>query len=196
MDKELLKKFLRLMASKSDPDAVMGLRGAQDLCRSEKVTLEDALQYAFDHVGQWKKQHSSADHKPVAETAAPPAVNMSGVPECRLSRPGILEIVPVGNAVGDMYQLPGESAQHAEVIALHLKDAIVAAVVNKSRFKIKLSDVKNQNSEVTETVLRAEYDRAGMTPVMIWANNRGEVGALATVLRKIMSHSLPELMAA
>lgn len=194
MDRELLEKFLKLMRSKNDPEAVMGLRGVQSLFRSEKARLTDAVLYAAGHLDQWRQQPSE-DQKEMEEVAAPPAVNMSGVPECRLSRPGILEIVPVGNAVGDMYQLPGESAQHAEAIALHLKDAIVAAVVNKSRFKIKLREGKNSGGE-NETQLQAEYDRKDMTPVMIWGGNRGEAGSLATVLRKVMAHSLPELAAA
>jgi hypothetical protein len=32
-----------------------------------------------------------------------------------------------------------------------------------------------------------------MTPIRIWTNNRGEVGALAAVLRKAIATTVPEL---
>jgi hypothetical protein len=35
-----------------------------------------------------------------------------------------------------------------------------------------------------------------MTPVRIWTGNRGDVGALAAVLRKAVATSLPELAGA
>ena len=57
-------------------------------------------------------------------------------------------------------------------------------------------DMKNASGEVVETALQAEYERAGMTAVRVWANVRGEVAALATVLRKALSTALPDLVAA
>jgi len=119
----------------------------------------------------------------------------SKLPECRAPRAGALEIVPPGKAQGDIQVLPGASARHAETISSNLKDAIVAAIVNKSRFKLKLSDIKNNGGEVLETILQAEYERADMQPVRIWMNTRGEAGALAVVLRKAVAQSLPELVA-
>ena len=44
--------------------------------------------------------------------------------------------------------------------------------------------------------LRAEYDRDGMMPVQVWVNARGEVAALAAVLRKGLANAMPEIMAA
>ncbi len=196
MDKSLLEKYLKLMGSANDSDAVMGLRGAQSLCQSESVTLDNALFYAVDHIDQWRTHPDKTENRqPAAKAAVTPSVNMSGVPECRVPRPGVLEIVRDGNSAGDVYTLPGEAARDAETIAAGLKDAIVAAVINKSRFKLKLSDIKNGRGEVTETILQAEYERPGMSPIQVWANNRGEVGALATVLRKLVVNSLPELAA-
>jgi hypothetical protein len=193
MDKSLLEKFLRLMESPNDPDAVMGLRGLQNLFQSEKASLNEALRYAADHMEQWLAK--PAVDKPVEKVAvASAAVNMSGVPDCRVSRSGVLEIVREGNSTGDAYPLPGESARHADAISQCLMDAIVAAVINKSRFKLKLNDVKNSKGDI-ETVLQAEYERPGMSPVPVWTNTRGEVGALATVLRKLVATSLPELAA-
>lgn len=193
MDKNLLEKFLKLLGSESDPDAVMGLRGLQNLCRSSGVSLEEALHYAVTHIDQWRAP--SAPAQPAAKPAAPVGVNMSAVPECRVPRPGVLEVVLAGKVAGDAYPLPGAAAEQAEAIAAGLKDAVVAAVINKSRFKLKLSDIKNSRGDVVETALQAEYERAGMSPIQIWVNNRGEVGALATVLRKAVAASLPELAA-
>lgn len=193
MDKDLLEKLLKMLASDNDADAVMGLRGAQKLFQSAGAELEDALRYAADHTAQWAKC-KEVIHQ---QKAAAPTVNNSGVPECRVTRPGVLEVVPAGKTTGELYPLPGESARDAEKIAVCLKDAIVAAVINKSRFKLKLNDIKNNKGEIVETILQAEYERTGMVPVQIWLmNNRGEVGALAAVLRKLVANNMPDLMAA
>jgi hypothetical protein len=196
MDKILLEKFLKLLGSENVSDALMGLYGVQDLFKSEGASLENALRYAADNVdklaqGADKTINLQAAKKP----AAPPAVNISGVPECRMPRAGAVEIVQPGKAEGDVYPLPGNAALQADSIAFSLKDALVAAVINKSRFKLKLLDVKNNSGSILETILQAEYERPGMTPVRIWAGGRGEVGALAAVLRKAVTTSLPELAA-
>lgn len=198
MDKNLLDKFLALMSSSHDSDSLMGLRGAQKLCQSEGVTLENMLRFAAGHLDQCRtRTDQTIDHEPAAETTSASApVNLSGVPECRVPRGGVLEVVLAGNTTGEVYPLPGESAKYAQDIALHLKDAIVAAVINKSRFKFKLNDVKNAQGVVVETALQAEYERAGMAAIRIWSHTRGEVGALATVLRKIVANTMPELAAA
>ena len=197
MDKEILEQCLKLLGSDNDPDAVMGLRGVQNLFRSAGASLDNALRYAADNPGQWQQSaDKTIGHQPAKKPAAPAPVNMSGVPECRVPRAGVVEIVQAGKTTGDSYPLPGESAPHAEAIAGRLKDAVVAAIINKSRFKLKLLDVKNGRGEVTETVLQAEYDRPDMIPVRLWANSRGAAGALAVVLRKAVADSLPELAAA
>jgi hypothetical protein len=196
MDKKLLEQYLKLLGVDNDVDAVMGLRGLQSLFVSAGTSMESALRYAADHLDQYaQKTVASTDRQAAVASSAPAGVNMSGVPECRISRPGTIEIVLSGKTSGDVYSLQGEAAKQAEVVAAHLKDAIVVAVVNKSRFKLKLVDIKNSNSEGIETVLQAEYERPGMTPVRIWVNSRGEVGALAALLRKAMSSSLPDLVA-
>ena len=207
MDKNLLEDFLKLIGSENDSDAVMGLRGAQNLFRSTGASLEAALRYAADNFDRWGSvPDKTTDHQSAATPKAAPArlgeasgvaraVNMSAVPECRVSAPGAVEIVLSGKAGGDIYKLPGAAAQQAEDIALRLKDAVIAAVINKSRFKLKLQDVKSGNGDIIETILQAEYERQGMIPIRIWVNGRGEVGALAAVLRKAIATSLPELAA-
>jgi hypothetical protein len=198
MDKNLLEKFLKLTVSENDSDAVMGLRGAQNLFRDEGACLETALLYAAENADKWARatEKTIDQAAPAPKATAPAAVNISGVPECR-AKAGAVEIVLSGKAEGDVYLLPGEAANHAEMIAAGLKDAIVAAIINRSRFKLKLLDNKNAKGEIVETVLRAEYERVGMTPVPVWAlANRGEVAAVATLLRKAIATSLPELAVA
>ena len=190
MDKTLLEKFLKLISSENDGDSLMGLRGAQSLFKSEEASLEDALRYAVDYIDQYKaKEQQSA-----AEDGKSNGVNTTGVPECRVPSAGSLEIVMSGKSDGDVYQLPGEAAQCAEIIAACLKDAIVVAVISKSKFKLKLKDIK-KGSKVIETILQAEYTTDGVAPVVVWRNSRGEVGTLAAVLRKVITDSFPELAA-
>ena len=188
MDKTLLEKFLKLISSENDGDSLMGLRGAQSLFKSEEVSLEDALRYSVNHIDQYKAK----EQQPATEAEKSNGVNMTGVPECRVQGVGSLEIVMSGKADGDVYQLPGEAAQCAEIIAECLKDAIVVAVISKSKFKLKLRDIK-KGSRVVETILQAEYVTDGVAPVVVWRNSRGEVGTLAAVLRKVIADSLPEL---
>ena len=199
MDKNLLEKYLKLLASENDADAVMSLRGAQNLFKSEGTSLENALLYAANHIGQLQKVSAkTVDHQPaetVKAASAPATVNTSGVPEFRVPHAGALEIVPAGQDHGQIYPLTGAAAKQAEVIAAHLKDAIVVAVISKSRFKLKLIDIKNSGGEVIETVLQAEYDRPGTMPIQIWSHGRGEIGSLAAVLRKAIATSLPDLAA-
>src|SRR3990172_456541 len=124
MDKNLLEDFLKLIGSENDSDAVMGLRGAQNLFRSTGASLEAALRYAADNFDRWGSvPDKTTDHQSAATPKAAPAVNMSAVPECRVSAPGAVEIVLSGKAGGDIYKLPGAAAQQAEDIALRLKDA-------------------------------------------------------------------------
>ena len=94
-----------------------------------------------------------------------------------------------------MITLPGAAAAETQAIADGVKDVLVAAVINKSRFKLKLVDIKDRYGEVTETVLQGEYDRENMQPVKVWSNVRGEVAALATVLRRAISATVPDLVA-
>jgi hypothetical protein len=196
MDKATLEKMLKMMASANDPDAVMGLRGAQGLFESEGSSLSQAILFALDNIAVLRPVAPTIDHAPAAKAAAPATVNVSGMPQCRAPGPGRLEIVLAGKSGGEVVALPGAAAAEAEAIADHLKDALVAAVINKSRLKLKLLDVKNARGEIFETVLQAEYERAGMTPIRVWVNVRGEVAALATVLRKAVANALPELVAA
>jgi hypothetical protein len=114
------------------------------------------------------------------------------MPQCRAPRPGHIEIILAGKTAGEIVALPGAAAEQADIIAASMKDALVAAAINKSRFKLKLVDVK----DTAETALQAEYEREGMSPVRIWVNIKGEVAALATVLRRYVANTVPELLAA
>ena len=136
---------------------------------------------------------------PAKDTAVakPASDNIAGVPECRMPRPGCIEIVLAGKSQGEIVQLPPVAAADAPTIAANLKDALVAAVINKSRFKIKVLEIKNSRGELMEAVLQAEYERSGMSPVRVWVNpTKGDVALLAAVLRKAVASNLPELVAA
>ncbi len=198
MDQSDLEKFVKMMASENDIDAVMGLRGLQAACRASGVGLDALLSFAVQNLGAIKKEGMTFDNVAAtpAKSAASAPVSVSGMPQCRMPKPGYVEIIAPGQTQGEQVQLPGASAAEAETIASNLKDALVAAIINKSRFKLKLLDIKNNRGEIVETVLQAEYDRQGMTPLRVWVNIRGEVAALATVLRKTVSNSLPDLVAA
>lgn len=194
MDSEAFSRMLKMAGSDSDSDAVMGLRGLQGLFLEDGVTFEAAVRYARENLEAIRAKNPKTIE--AAPKAGPGPVTVSGMPQCRVPKPGCIEIIPPGASAGAIVQMQGVAADSAEAIAFGIKDALVAAVINKSRFKLKVVDVKNGRGEVVETILQAEYDREGMSPVRVWTNVRGEVAALATVLRKGVATSLPDLVAA
>ncbi len=200
MDKPALEKMLKMTEQDSETDAIMGLRGVQGGFKAEGLTLAEAILFAFDNIAVMKQRKPAVtiDQKPAvpAAPAAPPPVTTSGMPNCKMPKPGHIELVAPGKISGLVVALPGAAADHAETIAFNLKDALVAAVINKSRFKLKLIDDKNIRGEIIETFLQAEYERAGMAVVRVWGNVRGEVAATATVLRKAVADAFPDLYGA
>jgi hypothetical protein len=228
MNKALLSRFLTSIMSENDSEALLGLRGAQDLFKTSGARFDLALNYALDNFEKWAsapqitppatepqaKPAVDLQAKPAVETqiksaveppaqpvpaetvtaAAPVSAFSGGFPDIRSPRAGVIEIIQAGKIHGDIHVLPGLAAADATHIGETLKDAIVAAIINKSRFKLKLADTKNNRGEILETTLQAEYDRADMSPVKIWVNNRGEVGGLAVILRKAVSVAVPELV--
>jgi len=199
MDSGMLEKMLKMMTSRNDVDALMGLRSTTVMFAEMGVPLPDAILYAAKNIDLVRKGVAPVIEQAAVAAPAPAAqvpVTVSGMPQCRVAMPGKIEIILSGHTKGEIVALPGASASDAENVALHLKDALVAAVINKSRFKLKLFDVVNNRQEIVETILRAEYERPGMTPVPVWAHVRGEAAALATVLRRAIAATMPELVAA
>lgn len=197
MDKPALEKMLKMTDSDSETDAIMGLRGIQGGFRAEGLTLTEAVLFAFDNLATIKKHKPAVtiDQKPAA-SAAPKPMSTTGMPNCKMAKPGHIELIAPGATTGTVIALPPSAAEEAALIADHLKDALVASVINKSRFKLKLFDVKNARGEILETCLQAEYDRDGMVVVKIWTNVRGECANLATLLRKVVAQVYPDLYAA
>ena len=197
MDQKMLERLAAMMASDNDADALMGLRAFQGYLRERDADFTAALALCVAHLEELRAMPSlpaaAAIEQESKAAAAVPA--MAGLPQCRAGG-GLIEILAAGQAQGEKVQLPAAAAEQSHAIAESLKDAIVAAVINKSRMKLKLVDVKNNRGEVTETILQAEYDRDGMTPVRVWVNARGEVAALAAVLRRALANAVPEVMAA
>lgn len=196
MDKSALEKMLKMTDSDSETDAIMGLRGIQGGFRAEGLTLSEAVLFAFDNIAVMKQRKPAVtiEQKP-AVPAAPKPVSTTGMPNCRMPKPGHIELLAPGAASGTVIALPPSAAEDAAHIADHMKDALVASVINKSRFKLKLFDVKNNRGEILETCLQAEYDRDGMAVVKIWTNVRGECANLATLLRKAAAQVYPDLYA-
>lgn len=196
MDKSALEKMLKMTDSDSETDAIMGLRGIQGGFRAEGLTLSEAVLFAFDNIAVMKQRKPAVtiEQKP-AVPAAPKPVSTTGMPNCRMPKPGHIELLAPGAASGTIIALPPSAAEDAAHIADHMKDALVASVINKSRFKLKLFDVKNNRGEILETCLQAEYDRDGMAVVKIWTNVRGECANLATLLRKAAAQVYPDLYA-
>jgi hypothetical protein len=196
MDKSALEKMLKMTDSDSETDAIMGLRGIQGGFRAEGLTLSEAVLFAFDNIAVMKQRKPAVtiEQKP-AVPAAPKPVSTTGMPNCRMPKPGHIELLAPGAASGTVIALPPSAAEDAAHIADHMKDALVASVINKSRFKLKLFDVKNPRGEILETCLQAEYDRDGMAVVKIWTNVRGECANLATLLRKAAAQVYPDLYA-
>ncbi len=195
MDKDGFQNLIKMMSSDNDSDAVMGLRGFQALLREETVPFDKAMAHVFDNFSSLRTPLSAAS---VIGTAAPAArgeIKVSGMPQCAVVTVGVIMIVPPGTTSGEVITLPGAAAAQTQAIADGVKDVLVAAVINKSRFKLKLVDIKDRYGEVTETVLQGEYDRENMQPVKVWSNVRGEVAALATVLRRAISATVPDLVA-
>lgn len=202
MDRDMTECLIAMMSSENDTDAVMGLRGLQGLLRAEGVDFAQAMAAMVGHAAAIKAAPSSIPAPQAAAVSttvtptAPPSVPAAagGLPQCSAAGSDITLATPAG--AREVIALPAEAAAHAPTIAESLTDAIVAAVINKSRMKLKLVDNKNSKGEVVETILRAEYDRDGMMPVQVWVNARGEVAALAAVLRKGLANAMPEIMAA
>ena len=195
MDKNSLEQMLKMAASDNDSDALMGLRGLQGAFRHEGADFAEAIRFAADNLEVLIKS-SPVIEQAAPEKAAPLPVTISGMPQCQMTRPGVIEIIKPGETQGLAVALTGAAVQDAENIASNLKDALVAATINKSRFKLKVVEIKNARGETVETELQAVYERADMVAVRVWVNVRGEVATLANVLRKAVANAVPELVAA
>ena len=193
MDNEVYIKMVKMTVSENDTDAILGLRGLQGMWSDEGVDFAGLMKYALNHLAEIKAQHPRASAPEAKKGPAP--VTLSGMPQTRVPKPGCLELIPPGKTEGTILQMQGAAVENADVISISMKDALVAAVLNKSRFKLKVVDIKNGRGDVIESVLQAEYEREGMAPVRVWSNVKGEVATLATVLRQALKTAFPELAA-
>lgn len=203
MDKATFDNLIRMLSSENDGDAVMGLRGMQGLLRAEGIDFARALEYIVSNKVLIAKAAPAAAPAPAPKAAAtaaeetlPVSPEVMGMPQCFSVRAGQLEFMVAGRTKGEPVTLPGAAAAESRQIALNLKDAMVAASINKSKFRLKLQDVRNERGDISETLLRAEYEREGMVPIAVWSNVRGEVAALASVLRRALNATVPEMIAA
>jgi len=188
MDKSGFDKLVAMMGSENDSDAVMGLRGFQALLRDENVPFAAAIEHVFGNMAALRAPLDAAQLTGKPQERG--EVKVSGMPQCV-----VIRIIPPGAIAGEKIPLPGAAAAQSQEIADGVKDVLVAAVINKSRFKLKLVDVKDRFGDVAETILQGEYERDNMQPVKVWSNVKGETAALATVLRRAVAASLPDLVA-
>lgn len=194
MDQSQIEKYLTLLKSENDTDALMALRGLQNLFREAGTSLENGLRHAAEQIAFLApEQEKEKTVMTTSSLAVQTTIATTGTMPDFQARAGAFDIVAGGRV--EKVVLPGAAAADAPVVSMNMKDAVAAAIVNKSKFKLKLVDIKNNRGEIVETVLQAEYDRAGMVPIRIWAHNRGEVGALAAVLRKCVASAFPDLAA-
>lgn len=195
MDQDTLQKLIKLMQSENDADAVMGLRGLQASLKAEDVDFVKALSFLGENLGSLKEKKPVTAESLTQAAAPKEELKVSGMPQCVASQPGVMMIIPAGQTSGEAIPLPGIAAQESVAVAAHFKDVLVAAAINKSRFKLKVLDIKDKHGDVIETVLQAEYDRDGMSPIKVWSNVKGEVAALATVLRRAVGNTFPDMVA-
>lgn len=193
MDRSQIEKYLTLLKSENDTDALMALRGLQNLFREAGTSLENAVRYAAEQIAFLAPEKEIPVPMPSSPAVQKKEIATTGNMPDFQAKSGAFDIV-VGGRV-EKVALPGAAAGDAPAVSMNMKDAVAAAIVNKSKFKLKLVDIKNNRGEIVETVLQAEYDRPGMVPIRIWAHNRGEVGALAAVLRKCVASVFPDLAA-
>lgn len=191
MDERTLNQMINMLLSDNDSDAVMGLRGLQGYFHEKNADFAAAVRQMCADA---KPSLTAATLTTAVATPGAAAPVAAGMPQCRFEG-GVLVIVHASGNTEKM-ALPAGAMPEAKVIAENFKDALVAAVINKSRLKLKLQDIKDAKGEVVETILQAEYERAGMTPIRVWSNSKGEVAALAAVLRKGLANTFPEMVAA
>lgn len=223
MDKQHLQQYLDVLASNDDQQSIMGLRALQSMFQEQGVTLEKAINYAAGNLEDVKKNNnnilesetvieqefteqaapdqpaSGAQQQAAGQPDAPKPPSPAGaatteLPNCRSLKPGVIEFVPPHQPTGVEVNVIGEPAEQASDIAEHIRDAFVAAVLNKTTFKIKLNDIKDNHGEIIETIVQAEYARDNMTPVKIWTGDRGAAGTLASAIRQGLKQAMPDML--
>ncbi len=187
-DLELLSKLADRMLSGNDGEALSGLHAVAGMFREKNISLKDAVLFAAKNSDMWasEKVDNAAKKEPVSVSAD------KGITHCQPSGVSAIEVFRPGHKESQVFELSGVAAMNLDDLCLHFKDALVAAQLNKSPFKIRLVDIKDEKGQVKETVMQAEYQKAGSAPVQIWRGTRGEAGALAITMRKAAAWVLPE----
>lgn len=195
LDPSEVQVLLKSLESDIDADAMMALKSLKSVLAEQGVTLSALLAFAFSGLDEIKAKNVTLSAAAPEQTMdVRQVVQPQGLPECRVQGKGRLFISGDGSLKGETVVLTGGASDSADDIALGMKDAFAAAILNKTRFKIKLHDVKNARGEVTETILRAEYEQPNMAPVNIWSGLRGEAAVLANVLRTALKNQTPQLI--
>ena len=156
LDPAELHVLLKSLESDVDADAVLALKSLKSVLTEQGVTLSALLSFAFSGIEEIKeKTINIAPAVPEQPMELRQVIQPQGLPECRVQGKGRLFISGDGSLKGETLVLTGAASENADDIALGLKDAFAAGILNKTRFKIKLHDVKNTRGDITHTILHA-----------------------------------------
>lgn len=191
LDLDILRKLADKLSSSAEGERLNGLQAVMQMFAEKGATIQDALVFAGGHMDMWAL--GVAAPAVAAAVLSGPSVDAAGIPDCRPEGVASLRVFRPGGKESEVFAITGVRVADMGDLCLHLKDALVAGLLHKSPFKLKLADIRDGKGQVVETVLQAEYQKDGSAPIRIWSGNRGDAGVLATVLRKAVAWALPDL---
>lgn len=191
IDIEQLKLNLDKLTSDNDMEVLNAIKQIRAAFRGEGAGFKASVIFAAQALNHWQGELGGGGG--AASDDAP-----SSLPDCRPVNDGgqpAIEIIGPGQVKGKVWAIPGDAQGSIPEISEQLKDAFVVAMINTTKMKLKLNDIKNDKGEIIETILQSEYARSELQPVKIWSGPRGEAAMLASVLRKAMQFTLPDISA-
>jgi hypothetical protein len=168
------------------------------LFKSHGIALDDALIYALQHAAALKAQFTITPPLPDPIATAPQAqiTNApSGLPRF-LVKGRALHAYAADDTAGQLFTFSTAlDEQSLAIIADHLKDAVVAAILSKTTLKLKLLDTKDTQGMVLSCEISAEFARPDIKPISIFKGSKGEAGVNINILRKVLTYAAPSVMA-
>ena len=170
--------------------------------KAHGTALDDALIYALKNIDDIKAQFApsapapTSPSLPLSETLPPQSdKSKSGLPHFTVKERMLYAYAP-DDIEGQAFSFSTllDDAILIE-IAERLKDAVVAAILSKTTFKLKLVDTKDTMGAVLSSEIRAEFMRPEIKPITIFQGNKGEAGVNINILRKALSYAIPSLLA-
>lgn len=193
LDLDLLRKLADRLSSDAEGERLSGLQAVMQMFAEKGATIQEALVFAGGHMDMWSVGVAAPVLAAAVLSGGGPAETGAGIPDCRPEGASSLRVFRPGGQESEVFVITGVKVSDMGGLCLHLKDALVAGVLHKTPFKLKLADIRDDKGRVVETALQAEYGKEGSAPIRIWSGNRGDAGVLATVLRKAAAWALPGL---